>query len=158
MSRDPASLEIASLFRVDLATPTVAESTSGDGSVSGAMLSLLKELVSGQQRQNELLEELLQQSNAAQKQRARELVQWKEANPGLAQACRQAVETLGRAQSQFLEDLTTEVMDCDEQLRDSQFLLSEFVDRFGPRLAHMNCILQVLAQLSGPLPAGDDAE
>jgi hypothetical protein len=31
---------------------------------------------------------------------------------------------------------------------DGEFVLSEFVDRFGPRLAHLNGMLQVLAQLS----------
>ena len=29
-------------------------------------------------------------------------------------------------------------------------MLNEFVDRFGPRLAHLNGLLQVLSQLSGP--------
>jgi hypothetical protein len=31
-------------------------------------------------------------------------------------------------------------------------MLNEFVDRFGPRLAHLNGVLQVLAQLSAPAP------
>jgi hypothetical protein len=38
---------------------------------------------------------------------------------------------------------------------DGEFMLNEFVDRFGPRLAHLNGVLQVLAQLSSaPNPAG----
>jgi hypothetical protein len=32
---------------------------------------------------------------------------------------------------------------------DGEFVLSEFVDRFGPRMAHLNGVLQVLAQISG---------
>ena len=32
-------------------------------------------------------------------------------------------------------------------------MLSEFVDRFGPRMAHLNGILQVLAQLGSGVPA-----
>jgi hypothetical protein len=33
-------------------------------------------------------------------------------------------------------------------------MLNEFVDRFGPRMAHLNGLLQVLAQLSStPTPA-----
>jgi len=31
---------------------------------------------------------------------------------------------------------------------DGEFMLNEFVDRFGPRLAHLNGVLQVLSQLS----------
>jgi hypothetical protein len=37
---------------------------------------------------------------------------------------------------------------------DGEFMLNEFVDRFGPRLAHLNGVLQVLTQLgSTPNPA-----
>jgi hypothetical protein len=32
-------------------------------------------------------------------------------------------------------------------------MFTEFVDRFGPRMAHLNSILQVLTQLSSPPPA-----
>jgi hypothetical protein len=35
-----------------------------------------------------------------------------------------------------------------DALADGEFMLTEFVDRFGPRLAHLNGVLQVLAQLS----------
>ena len=33
-------------------------------------------------------------------------------------------------------------------MMDGEFMLNEFVDRFGPRLAHLNGVLQVLSQLS----------
>ena len=36
----------------------------------------------------------------------------------------------------------------EEALLDGEFMLNEFVDRFGPRLAHLNGVLQVLSQLS----------
>jgi hypothetical protein len=32
--------------------------------------------------------------------------------------------------------------------------LTEFVDRYGPRLAHLNGVLQMLAQLSTPTASG----
>jgi hypothetical protein len=35
-----------------------------------------------------------------------------------------------------------------EALTDGDFMLNEFVDRFGPRMAHLNGVLQVLATLS----------
>jgi hypothetical protein len=37
-------------------------------------------------------------------------------------------------------------------LMDGEFMLNEFIDRYGPRLAHLNGVLQVLAQL-GNTPA-----
>lgn len=111
---------------------------------------LLREILTAQDRQNELLEELVNQLSAAQKQRNQELGQWKSANPYLAQNCRQAAEALSRVQTEFLNTLTEEVNNNADVLCDGEFMLNEFVDRFGPRLAHLNGVLQVLAQLAGP--------
>ena len=109
---------------------------------------LLREILSAQDRQNELLEELVTQIGAAQRQRATELGEWKQANPILAQNCRQAAESLSKVQTEFLASLTEEIQDNYEVLCDGEFMLNEFVDRFGPRLAHLNGVLQVLTQLS----------
>jgi hypothetical protein len=109
---------------------------------------LLRDLVAAQDRQNELLEELLGQLAGGQKQRATELGQWKQANPRLARSCRMAAESLGKIQTQFLETLTSEVNANYENFVDGEFMLNEFIDRFGPRMAHLNSLLQVLSQLS----------
>jgi hypothetical protein len=110
-------------------------------------IDLLRQLVAGQQQQIRLLEELVHQQVAVNKQRASELQQWKNANPELARSCRRAAETLSRVQTQFLDVLTEEVADSEDHLIEGEFMLNEFVDRFGPRLAHLNGVLQVLAQL-----------
>jgi hypothetical protein len=115
---------------------------------------LLREILAAQDRQNELLEEMVGQLGAAQKQRANDLGQWKQANPHLARSCRTAAEALGKVQAEFLESLTAEVNENYEHLLDGEFMLNEFVDRFGPRMAHLNGLLQVLSQLSAtPNPA-----
>ena len=44
--------------------------------------------------------------------------------------------------------LPTDHKACSEAIRSGDFMLNEFVDRFGPRLAHLNGVLQVLSQLS----------
>ena len=140
------------LFQLD----TTADSFGGNSADSSTddSTELLRELVKGQQRQNELLEELTQQLSASQRQRASELGQWKKANPRLASDCRYAAESLGRVQTQFLETLTEEINENSEGLIEGDFLLNEFVDRFGPRLAHLNGVLQILSQLSSvPNPA-----
>jgi hypothetical protein len=40
------------------------------------------------------------------------------------------------------------VAEQQENLLDGEFVLNEFVDRFGPRLAHLNGVVQALSQLS----------
>lgn len=112
------------------------------------MAGLLRAMLAAQDRQNELMEELVNQMGAAQRQRAAELGQWKQANPELARSCRMAAESLSKIQTEYLETLTDEIGDNFETLRDGEFMLNEFVDRFGPRVAHLNGLLQVLSQLS----------
>ncbi|MDE0866597.1 MAG: hypothetical protein OSA98_22680 [Rubripirellula sp.] len=135
---------ISPMFRIDVSAESEAGKQSDEDSNA---LELLNQLVVGQQQQNRLLEELVHQQVAANKQRASELQQWKNSNPDLARSCRQAAETLSRVQTQFLDTMTEEIASSEEHLVEGEYMLNEFVDRFGPRLAHLNGVLQVLAQL-----------
>jgi hypothetical protein len=109
---------------------------------------LLREVLSSQDRTNEILEELVGVMAATQKQRAQELHQWRKANPRLAKSCNEAAEALGRVQIEYLERMTDEINDTADDMVDGEFVFNEFVDRFGPRMAHLNGVIQVLAQLS----------
>jgi hypothetical protein len=124
--------------------------------VAGTLLEqnqLMHDMLLALDRQNELMEELISQVGAGQKQRAAELSQWREANPQLAKNCRVASEALAKVQTEFLSTLSTEINENPEVLMDGEFMLNEFIDRYGPRLAHLNGVLQVLAQLgSTPNP------
>lgn len=144
MPHDPHST--ASLYtQVDISANPASTAPAPPG--VDEQTHLLRQMLEAQDRTNELLEEMISQFGAAQKQRQQELGQWRQANPGLAKACRHAAESLSRVQTQFLENLTEEVHDHSDALLDGEFMLNEFVDRFGPRLAHLNGVLQVLSQL-----------
>jgi hypothetical protein len=135
-------------FHIDV-THSAAEPIQRNGSeTQNEMVALLHQLVMGQDRQNELLEELVEQMQAGQRQRVSELNQWKDANPLLAKRCRAAAEALSQVQTEFLQNLTVDVSDNFEGMIDSDYVLNEFVDRYGPRLAHLNGVLQLLSQLS----------
>jgi hypothetical protein len=113
---------------------------------------LLREVLAAQDRTNEILEELLSIMAASHKQRLQELHQWKNANPRLAESCREAAEALSRVQVEYLEQMTAEINDTAEDMVCGEYMFNEFVDRCGPRLAHLNSVIQVLAQL-GSQPA-----
>jgi hypothetical protein len=117
------------------------------GDTSLELVALLRGILAAQDRQNELMEEMINQLTASQRQRNQELAQWKQANPELARGCRQAAEALGKVQAEFLRGMSQEVTENSEALLDGEFVLNEFVDRYGPRLAHLNGVLQMLAQL-----------
>ena len=146
------------IFHLDSSQETVHPGSHSIDSSEKDVVALLKELLDEQRRQTDLLGELKDEVNAAQKQRANELGQWKQQNPELARNCRLAAESLSRVQAQFLANLTEEVNDSQEGLLDGEFLLNEFVDRFGPRLAHLNGVLQMLTQLSATANANSSSQ
>jgi len=119
---------------------------AGRGDLSENTL-ILREILAAQDRQNELLEEMVTQMGLQGKQRANELGQWKQANPRLARNCRRAAESLGKIQTEFLESLSQEINTNFETLIDGEYMLNEFIDKYGPRMAHLNGLLQVLAML-----------
>jgi hypothetical protein len=154
MSVDPR--QFSSMFSIDVSADPQVSRVQSNADPATEMITLLRIMIDNQEKQNQLLQEMNNHLTAAQKQRQQELGQWKQANPHLANSCRMAAETLSRVQTQFLETLTDEITVNEDCLVDGDFMLNEFVDRFGPRLAHLNGVLQVLSQLSSvPAPASN---
>lgn len=122
----------------------------------GDVTRLLRDMVGLQQRACELLTELLNQVSLQQRQRNAELKAWKEANPQLAKSCRRAAESLSKVHTEFLSGIAREAADNADDFTDSEYALGEFIDRYGPRLAHFNGVLQLFAQLGAPLPPADN--
>ena len=145
----------ASLFtQVDITAGTHVPRPLSSQHAQEEQLSLLRNVLSAQDRTNELLEEIVGNMGAVHRQRTSELAQWKDANPALAESCRYAAEALTRVQVAYLDQITREVNDNEENMVDGEYALNEFVDRFGPRLAQLNGVIQVLATLSNtPNPA-----
>ena len=48
--------------------------------------------------------------------------------------------------------------DNGDGIVDSEYLLNELVDRYGPRLAHLNGVLQVLSQLGNVVDEAEEKE
>lgn len=115
---------------------------------------LLVTLVAAQHRQNDLLEEIVEQLGSAQRQRTLELANWKRMNPQLANSCGLAAQKLSKVQTEFLTSMSEEIDGNYETLLDSEYYFNEFLDRFGPRFMHLNVILQLLNQLgsAGEMP------
>ena len=146
------SQDMSPVFRIDVSQNASENPVPQPVNLQSEMVTLLHQLVEGQDRQNELLEEMVEQMGASQRQRSNELTQWKDANPLLARRCRVAAEALSQVQTEFLQNMTADVNDSYEGMIDSDFVLNEFVDRYGPRLAHLNGVLQLLSQLSAQPP------
>ena len=120
--------------------PTVVEH-------SPQLHGLLSELISTQDRQTALLEELVSVIAHSQRRRLVELGLWKLSHPELAEYCKRAAKKLERIQTDLLSTITEEIETNSDVLFDSEFGLNEFVDRFGTRFLQLNSLLQILTQL-----------
>ena len=110
----------------------------------GETTRLLRDMVVLQHKTCELLTELLNQVSQQQRQRNAEL------NPELAISCRHAAESLAKVHTEFLANVAREAFENAEDYVDSEYALGEFIDRYGPRLAHFNGVLQLFGQLAAP--------
>lgn len=108
---------------------------------------LLLQLISAQTEQNRLLEKILFQLSASQRQRNLELAKWKQANPELANSCKIAAEHLAQIQTKILTNLAYEIDDNCMNLEDNEYTLSDFFEKYGPKLIHLNTLLQTLGAL-----------
>ena len=138
----------AAFSSIDVTANAGSPDAGNSADVNTLLAGLISRMIAEQKTSNKLLTELIRQMQAQQRGRADELGKWKKANPELANRCRVAAETLSDVQNEFLMGLTSEVEDSEDTLRDSDYMLQEFVDRYGPRLAHLNGVLQVLSQLA----------
>lgn len=134
---------------ISAAGAPVAQATALTGEAA-EMTRLLRDMVVLQHKTCELLTELLNQVSQQQRQRTAELKAWREANPELAVSCRHAAESLAKVHTEFLANVAREAFENAEDYVDSEYALGEFIDRYGPRLAHFNGVLQLFGQLAAP--------
>lgn len=156
MSNDPSPFSPVFSINVsaDATSPQAREQRPAD--LGSTLIALTRQLVEVQNRQNQLIEQLLhvnkqvlQSANQANNQRQTEIAQWRNAHPHLVRSCKSALETLSGVQTDFLQKMADEVEDSKDDLADSEYVFSDFLDRYGPRMAHLNGVLQVLSHLAG---------
>src|SRR5688500_265626 len=125
MSLDPRQFN--AMFSIDVsANPRTEATNNAKIDANELIVNLLHQMVEGQKKRINLLEEMNQYLGTGHKQRQQELKQWKGANPQLSQNCRYATETLSKVQTQFLESITKDVFENEDSLHDSDFMLNEF--------------------------------
>jgi hypothetical protein len=113
---------------------------------------LLRQLVGLQQEQNGLLKAQLAGQDSGAKWRAF-LARWEDEFPQIGSACKRALPTLERAYLGLVCELTERVNAAEAAELDDEFVLGEFLDRFGIRLGQLGNILSQLAPLAEAAPA-----
>jgi hypothetical protein len=135
---------------VDISPAVVAVGPEGSIGLNDTIARLLYDLVQLQRQQLEISREILQHARENRQRQHAELEAWQRENQHVVERCREVLGTLSRVHSVMLSDMATYIQDNEETLLESDFSLSEFVDRFGPRLHHLSAMLGVLKQVCAP--------
>ena len=114
------------------------------------LMGVLNDIAAQQKRQNELLTQLINLQTAPQRQRVNELQAWRNSHQELAKGCRRLLERMSAMQNEYFTKMVEDSTENSEDWDYSEFLFNDFVDRFGPRLIHINTLVQALSQLAAP--------
>jgi hypothetical protein len=107
-----------------------------------------RQILEIQRQQLEISRELLQVSREQRARQGAELERWQAGHEHVIEACRETLGRLEQVHAALMSDLAGYVEDNHDNLMEGDFSLSDFVDRFGPRLAHLNTMLAVLRPLA----------
>jgi hypothetical protein len=113
---------------------------------------LLRQLIGLQQEQLGLLKTQAANQEGGQRWRSF-LARWEHEFPDMAAACKQALPALERAYLGLIRDLTDRVNGGDPEELDDEFVLGEFLDRYGIRLGQLANILGQIAPLADAAPS-----
>jgi hypothetical protein len=112
----------------------------------GELADLLRQLIAVQQEQVSILKAQQAKDDGAARWRAF-LARWEAEFPGIGTACKQVLPQLERAYLTVIRDLTDKLLAEPDALTD-EFVLSEFLDRYGLRLGQLGNMLSQLAPLA----------
>jgi hypothetical protein len=113
------------------------------------LADLLRQLIAVQQEQVALLKAQAASQDGTARWRAF-LARWESEFPGIGPACKRALPVLERAYLTLVRELTEKLGDDPDTLTD-EFVLAEFLDRFGLRLGQMANLIGQLAPLAEAL-------
>jgi hypothetical protein len=82
------------------------------------------------------------------------LAKWADEFPDVGPACKQTLPALERAYLALLSDLTAKVKDLGDDLQD-EFVLTEFLDRYGIRVNQLGGIINQLGPIADAAPAAE---
>jgi hypothetical protein len=114
-------------------------------------LDLQRQTLEFQRQQLELAREMTQVSREQRSRQMAELERWQAGHEYVLESCRESLGQLEHVHAALMGELASYVKENYENLLEGEYSLTDFVDRFGPRLAHLNTMLAVLRPLAAAI-------
>ncbi len=126
--------------------------------LSNQNLEVQRQILDLQRQQLDLSREATQFARDQRTRQQGELERWQNEHQDVVRDCQRSLKDLEEVHVKLMFELTEHVSDHKDNLLDSDFALSDFVDKFGPRLAHINTILSVLRPLAAAARRREQAQ
>jgi len=114
-------------------------------------LELQRQMLELQRQHLELSREMVQVNREQRARQIAELERWQGGHESVLESCRESLGNLEQVHAALMGELASYVKENYDNLLDGEFALTDFVDRFGPRLAHLNTMLAVLRPLAAAI-------
>ena len=101
-----------------------------------------------QRQQMELTREAAQINREQRARQVADLERWQSGHEFVLDQCKESLASLEQVHASLMGEMAIYIRENHEHLMDGDFVLTDFVDRFGPRLAHLNTMLAVLRPLA----------
>ena len=119
--------------------------------IQSQTLDLQRQSLDLQRQQLDLAREAAQINREQRARQIAELERWQNSHESVIEHCRESLTSLEQVHASLMGELANYVSENHENLLDGDFALTDFVDRFGPRLAHLNTMLAVLRPLAAAI-------
>lgn len=118
-------------------------------------LEIQRQSLEVQRQQLELAREAAQVNREQRTRQVAELERWQTGHEAVLDHCKETLGNLEQVHAALMGEMANHVSENHENLVDGEFALTDFVDRFGPRLAHLNTMLAVLRPLAAAVRKPD---
>ena len=111
-------------------------------------LELQRQSLELQRQQLELAREAAQIGREQRTRQIADLERWQSSHENVLEMSKESLANLEQVHAALIGEMSNYITENQENLIDGDFALTDFVDRFGPRLAHLNTMLAVLRPLA----------
>ncbi len=119
------------------------------------MLEVQRQTFEVERQQLELAREAAAIARDQRTRQIAELERWQSSHEDVVDDCKEALSQLESVHASLMREMTDFIAENHENLREGDFSLTDFVDRFGPRLAHLNTMLAILRPLAAVIKKGE---
>ena len=107
-----------------------------------------RQMLDIQRQQLELMRENIQYIRDQRARQIADLEKWQLGHDSVIDDCKRALNQLEPVHAAVMREVADYVEENHDNLMEGDYSLSDFVDRFGPKLAHLNTILSILRPIA----------